>query len=283
MSVQNVRAASHDSVLGFLSDGDRPRTRIDPRLALIDRLFERLFRLMSHWGVAPEVMCARMNAAALRIVGVHEGPKPLLKARTYEEVHASAEILRLWFQDPDFVDPTGYPRKLSMAGRDPSFADIVRRATEGVDVRTALQELRAAGAVAVDEEGNVSVESRLLACDGAARRAEVGLYAAENLLASVERNVKHPDAKDALQCETVSLTFDRAQLPRVARQLRRQSIGMLEQTDDWLHEHSGRRSRGKGNTATVTVGLYITIRATDESQDSMRGAANGAIAGPQRV
>lgn len=250
--------------LGFSSDDEHARED-DPRWALIEKLFERLFRLISLWGIAPDVACSRLMAAAQRVRNSHYGAKENVTARTYEEVHASAEILRLWFQDPDFVEASGYPRRLNPSGDSPNFADIVKRATNGVDVHAALKELIAAGAVRVTEDGSIAVESRLVSCDGAARRAEVGLYAAENLLASVERNAAHPEARDALQCETVSLTFDRAQLPRIARHLRRHCIGMLEQTDDWLHEHSGGRSRGRDDTATVAVGLYITVRAPDQA------------------
>jgi len=253
-----------DSAIGFTSRGDHFNAA-SPRVALVDKLFERLLRLLSHWGIAPNVAYERLGVVAQRLGNLHPPSEGELKARTYEEVHASAEILRLWFQDPDFVEPAGYPRKLSLAGRSPNFTDIVRRATSAVDVPTALKELISAGAVTVVEDGSIAVESRLVACDGAARRAEVGLYAAENLLASVERNVEHPSAKDALQCETVSLTFDRAQLPRIARHLRRHCIGMLEQTDDWLHEHSAGGSRAKDGTATVAVGLYITVRAPEQA------------------
>jgi hypothetical protein len=253
-----------DSTIGFISGGDH-FNEANPRWALVEKLFERLLRLLSHWGVAPSVAYERLSIVAQRLGNLDTPSESELRARTYDEVHSSAEILRLWFQDPDFVEQDGYPRKLFISGRSPNFTDIVRLATSGMEVPTALKELMAAGAVKVGTDGSVAVESRLVACDGAARRAEVGLYAAENLLASVERNVEHPSAKDALQCETVSLTFDRAQLPRVARHLRRQCIGMLEQTDDWLHEHSGGRSRASNSTATVAVGLYITVRAPDQA------------------
>jgi Family of unknown function (DUF6502) len=171
-----------------------------------------------------------------------------------------AETLRLWFQDADFVDAIGQPRKLLVDGPHPNFTDLVARATRGIGVQAVLEELLATVAVTQDPSGEIAIASRLVACDGAWRRAEVGLYAADNLLASVERNVEEPTVKSALQCETVSLTFDRRQLPRIARHLRQQSIGFLEQADDWLHQHSATGPGLGGDAATVAVGLYITVR-----------------------
>jgi hypothetical protein len=232
----------------------------DPRLALTDSIFDRLFRLMARWGLSPEDVSSRALAAASRVESVDSIARGQSTARTYEEVHTVAEMLRVWFQDTDFVDAAGQPRRLFVGGPHPNLTDLVDRATRGIGVQAVLDELLATGAVTQESSGEIAIASRLVACDGAWRRAEVGLYAAENLLASVERNVEDPTAKTALQCETVSLTFDRRQLPRIARHLRQQSIGFLEQADDWLHQHSVKGPSRHGDAATVAVGLYITVR-----------------------
>jgi hypothetical protein len=236
----------------------------DPRLELTDSIFERLFRLMACWGLSPEDVSLRALAAASRVESIDSKARNQPIARTYQEVHAVAEILRLWFQDADFVDAIGEPRRLLVGGPHPNFTDLVDRTTRGIEVQAVLEELLATGAVTQESSGEIAIASRLVACDGAWRRAEVGLYAAENLLASVERNVEEPTSKDALQCETVSLTFDRRQLPRIARHLRQQSIGFLEQADDWLHQHSVKGPSREGDAATVAVGLYITVRDEPE-------------------
>ena len=240
------------------------REGLDPRLALIDSLLDKLFRLTNCWGLSPGKVAERVFAAANRASSEVSVGRAKESARSYAEVHAVGETLRVWFQDPDFMDESGNPRRLSMSGPHPNFTDLAERATRGISVQSVLEELIATGAVTRDSSGEIGVSSRLVACDGAWRRAEVGLYAADNLLASVERNIEDPRVKDALQCETVSLTFDRSQLPRIARHLRQQSMGFLEQTDDWLHQHSVRGSRRRDDAATVAVGLYITVRDSDQ-------------------
>jgi Family of unknown function (DUF6502) len=233
----------------------------DPRLALVDSLLRRLWRLAAHWGVTP----AQLNERLEKVTQQHTMRAQRLDnagqtARTYQEVHASAEILRIWCQEIDFVDSQGKPKKLKMLGPSPNFVELVARATRGVDPQTALQDLVAAGAVVCEKDGTLTAENRLVAHKVAWRLAEEGLYAADNLLASVERNVAFPHAKDSLQCEAVCLRFDEEELPRIRRYLRQQCLAALEQTDDWLHQHTAEPDDPPAKGRTVAVGLYITVR-----------------------
>jgi len=227
---------------------------------LVDSLLQRLLRLAAYWGVTPAQLNERLKKATQHTMPAHFLNSTDQIAKTYQEVHAGAEILRIWCQEIDFVDDRGKPRKLKMSGPSPNFAELVARATRGVDPRTARDDLVAAGAVVCEKDGTLVAANRLVAYEGAWRRAEEGLYAADNLLASVERNVTSPTVKDALQCEAVCLKFNEEELPRIGRYLRQQCLAALEQTDDWLHQHAAQPDDPPTKGRTVAVGLYITVR-----------------------
>ena len=230
----------------------------DQRWTLIDSVLRRLIFLVAHFGVSPQEFLDRVK----RIMAekrTEEATRKIVDSRTYSEAHAGAAIMRSWHRELAFLDPAGQPKPLSQTGEN-SFEDLVAITSPTVRPDVALADLLAAGAVEEARDGSLIARSFRVTQSDQQRRAEIALYAIDNLLTSVGQNVRMEPSLRTLQSEAVCFHFDRKQLPRLKRQLTEQCVAHMEQTDDWLNRHElPAKSRGR-DAATVIVGLYITVR-----------------------
>jgi hypothetical protein len=62
-------------------------------------------------------------------------------------------LLRVWSQDPDFVDQTGHPKRLILTGGAGSFRALLRRANCSLSGQRALAHLRSLGSVQPCDRG----------------------------------------------------------------------------------------------------------------------------------
>jgi len=237
-----------------------PGSNGDLRWTLVDSILRRLLLLIAHLGISPAEFGKRVSQMAREPGGSKVEPNLQSDTRTFAEVHSGPEIMRIWYRDLDFLDASGNPRQLAAEGRTPSFEQLVHRSAPGVRPSTALSDLVAAGAVEVTEEGLLAARSFSVVVSGAARRAEMALYSIDNLLTSVDGNVRLTPSAGTLQREAVCVRFDRKQLPRIQRHLTEQCLATLEQADDWLHEHRAAPAARARDAATVVVGMYLTTR-----------------------
>lgn len=232
----------------------------DPRWRLLDSIARRLLYLATRVGIAPTELGQRI--AALAASSINEAPLQRVESRTFEESHSGPEVMHVWFRDLDFVDANGQPRRLPLRGAFPSFEHLVERSAPRVRPDVALQELCAARAVEI--KGDLVIPLTVsVVVSGETRRAEMGLYAVDNLLQCVETNVQLAPTLGSFQREAVLFRFDRRHLPRVHRYLSQVCASGLEQADDWLHQNA-MEPGAVSEAATVVVGTYITVSAPDE-------------------
>jgi Family of unknown function (DUF6502) len=233
-----------------------PKPR-DLRWTLVDAILRRLTFLVTNLGISPQEFLDR----AKRIILEVHAPKAKTTGdpRTFTEVHSLPEIMRFWYRELEFLDAHGKPRPLPTEGPN-GFEELVKRSAPGVRPAAALADLIAAGAMERSADGTLVARSFRVIMPGSMRRAEIALYAVDNLLSSLSQNVRMDPSLRTLQTEAVSVQFDRKQLPRVSRQLTEQCAAHMEQTDDWLHHHELPAKSRVHDAATVVVGMYITIR-----------------------
>jgi len=247
----------------------RGKREVDIRWALVDSILRRLAFLVASFGISPQQLTDRMQ----RIIRDASDPKiqtdPPGNARTFTEVHSGPEIMRFWYRDIDFVDPSGDPKRIPVKGAGISFELLVQRSAPGVRPAAALADLLAARAVEQGDDGLLTARSFRVTIHGSHRRAEIALYAVDNLLASLDANVRDAPASQTLQSEAVCVRFDRKQLPRVRRQLSDLCAASMEEADDWLHQHRLPADAPVRDAATVVVGLYISTRVSDQLFDKI--------------
>ena len=157
------------------------RQRAEPAAAAISgellQLFTELSHVASERGITPKVLCNLLErsyaqAAAERSKLRNGRPnksriaaqtglrraliKRLLDANTMDLALADyspvARVVNGWLADSQFLDASGNPKPLRIAGRGSSFARLVKKYGGDIPPRAILDELRRVGTVADDEK-----------------------------------------------------------------------------------------------------------------------------------
>lgn len=159
-------------------------------------------------------------------------------------VSPGSRLLSGWHQDPDFLDDSRRPRPLSAAGRapdePPGFPELVRRHAPDLPVVAMLKELRAAGAVRVDDAGRVHALQRSYV-PRAADPNQLRLWGTvlHDVGTTLEHNVMRPDdAAPRFERAAVVAAVDVRHLPAFRAFLEREGQAFLERVDDWLTAHA---------------------------------------------
>jgi hypothetical protein len=183
--------------------------------------------------------------------------------RSYEQVHGGPAIMRAWFRELPYIDNAGRPVPLPRQGSGASFTELVRTSAPEIEPNRALMDLLASGAVRMLDSQLVEPVSNVVIAVGQQSRAEMGLYAVDNLLTTVSMNVDANPSTFWFQREATCLRFDRRQLSRVRTYLSDECGANINEADEWLNHYSIPDIGADNAIATVVVGTYITVRELD--------------------
>jgi hypothetical protein len=86
---------------------------------------------------------AQEFATVCRQLSTRRSVRPV--SRSFEIDHG--HIISHWYRDPDYLDSTGKPRKLALAGAQPSLTGLIARVFPGASPRGVLSSLIELGAV----------------------------------------------------------------------------------------------------------------------------------------
>jgi len=177
-----------------------------------------------------------------------------------ERVTELMNLLRVWSQEPDFVDQSGQPKRLSLEGAG-SFRALLRRAKCSLASRRTLEQLQALGSVQLCDRGRrvrllsnvliVVVGNRFVVApsiDSIRRFAETIEHNLCEGTRPGEGRIHRWAACDAL---------DPTQLGEVQRFVRSNGQTLLEALDEKLISSSTPRGRRRG--ISYGVGLYVFI------------------------
>jgi hypothetical protein len=232
----------------------------DPRLRLLDSILRRICLLVLNLGIPLSRVTARLEHISRDVEVAGRRQSSVRQGRSYDQVHGGPAILHGWFNMRPFIDESGHPRRLRITGNGSTFAALVRATAPEVSPDMALTDLISAGAVHVVTPGVVEPQSKVLIVRGQEARAELGLYAIDNLLSAVWSNIEASPASPSFQREASCLRFDPAQLPRIRTQMFQHCEAGVNQADDWLNQYSLKPGEQPNAAPTVVVGTYVAIR-----------------------
>ena len=120
------------------------------------------------------------------------------KAPVAVEENLATHVIGRWMAGPPYAKADGTPRRLPYESRRPavaSFARLVKDLSVDIPVRSVLDELLRAGAVALLPHGDVELqqEAHIPTADAAAKLTLLGTDPAE-VFCTIMHNIEHPDA-----------------------------------------------------------------------------------------
>jgi hypothetical protein len=103
----------------------------------------------------------------------------------------AARVVAGWVRDAAFQQADGAPRALRFDGEEPSFSALVRRYSGDMPPRAVLDELLRVGSVVRDDDGRLSLQSRVY-IPRASDAAKLGILATDvpYLIASIDHNLQ---------------------------------------------------------------------------------------------
>lgn len=186
--------------------------------------------------------------------------RDLLAAAQPVESSKTTDATRLlsgWHQDPDYLDANGQPAALALTGEAPSFQTLFDAYGGDTPEQTLIRELKNAGSVGEDENGNLIALRRYhmpAAMDeGNVRFFGTNLFDHAETLANNLADDGRPKRLEGFAAEA---SVDAAAADEFRRFIDARGQQFLEEIDDWLAEHSVDADDPKNPTIRLGLGVY---------------------------
>jgi len=168
-------------------------------------------------------------------------------------------VLAAWHLNPQFLDPSGKPALLPIAGEGASFATLVRTCGGDVPASTLLKELRSAGAVRQLPDGRLEVLLRSY-IPHAIDEQLIRLWG--TVLTDIATTYVHNLARTAktparFERQAVSDRVAASALPAFRKFLDQEGQAFLERLDAWLTAHEVKDQAGQPAPDMIRLGVGI--------------------------
>jgi Family of unknown function (DUF6502) len=173
-------------------------------------------------------------------------------------------VLRGWWNDPEFRDPSGRPAILPLRGRRTSFTSLVNRYAGDPRVRTLLQELLRVKAVRRLPDKRLEVLSPTFATarwDGSG--IEIVGERVRDLLTTLVHNLRHPSRPRYVRF-VVNAQVDPRFVPLLVRDLTEQAEVLADSFEDALNdpERLVRPARSAQDAHRLGVCIFVVEEPT---------------------
>ena len=195
----------------------------------------------------------------------------LLSGERLRTGHANraTRVLSGWYQDPEFADGSGEPRRLDISG-PASFASLVSRYSGDMPAGTVLDELKRVGAVVTDDDGRLRMVSRVyMPGSGDPQGLRILGSAGADLLGTLAHNLD-PDREGKPRLQRSVFTN---RLPPQAASVFKRVAGdqvqhLIENLDNWLSSYEVTESDRRSDLHRTGVGVYLFDDPADSAIDN---------------
>lgn len=171
-----------------------------------------------------------------------------------------SEILHRWHSESEFLDETGRPAVLAFGGEQNSFSSLVKKFGGDIPPGAMRTELKRVGAVIENDQGELSVLSRVVHPAGEHEKLVTALvHAVYPLAATIAHNVNSDKEGDGwTQINAFSQSIRRSDMPKLRRITHDRLSEMAESIDDLFmaYESLHENEASDEPTNVVAVGVY---------------------------
>jgi hypothetical protein len=220
------------------------------------RTLDQLIWLLLRAGITPDQLMEALSAS------LHKHRKTRGLTMPSPEVLEYNRVLTYWQHEPAYLDERGSPRSLSLTGRSPSFAALVRQAIPEAHASDVLAVLSRHGLVSTLRDGRVRMLSPVF-LPRRKQRAQVLAYALSGLEGFIDNCYCNFTSKvpqkllGQLQRTVVAERFDMTRLAEYDAFLRESAKAFLVKHDAWLKRREIKHpTRKRGRIGYVGVGIF---------------------------
>jgi len=241
--------------LGFMKRTAR-RTSPVPNELVFD-VVRPLVRILIACGISERRIRSATERACREYV---QDPAPAVQ-RARVPFLELADVVMVWATDPDFIDETGSPMKLRVAGGRHSFERLLKKVGISIPPASALEHLEALGTVQRCDRGRRVrfVSNVLLAVSGNQFVATPLLDSVRRFLETIEHNLyeKRSAGFGLMQRWAVCSSLDPEQFSEAQRFVRLSGQSFLNAADEKL---GSCKTKGSQNTGRpYGIGIYAFL------------------------
>jgi hypothetical protein len=219
----------------------------------LNRLMEKFARLLVLNGYSPRFLARNFSAVCATLDEPRHPREPRRPAFTIELGH----ILSYWYTDPLCVDARGQPRPLPAKGPGLSVADLVRRASPGLDPAVAIatlvqhKALKRRGRLYAPTKWRVVFDPR----DAAAPAR--GFLPLEGLLDTLHRNwASGRRTAETLEATAINPAYPTKRLRALKKDLKDRGLTFLTEVDSTMRRGE---ARGTEREPRSRVGVSVFV------------------------
>jgi hypothetical protein len=222
----------------------------------------------------------RKEIRAIRDSSLEFGPASIADM---ERVNPGTVVLHAWYSDPDFIGPRGEPLALAVSGEKASFGALCRRYAGDIPSGAMLAELKRAGSVRENSNGQVIPVSRYYTpsqFDG--RFVGSMAFSLSNLARTLATNATYSSRGDAKGLQESGLMERYVWTTRLSKKDAREfkllaekkSADLLAELDAWIGERENgpkeddsmatpEQQSKRGGQDLVGLGVYLFEKDAD--------------------
>ncbi len=251
-----MKFASKKAVPKLRSKRPKNSIEIHPESISARQVVSELNALFEQIGINPKI--DTRNNLRLRGVSVNDPEK------AYANALAISDLLTLWHQHPNFIDPSGRPVPLRVKTGKKSFQSLAAQAAPATSATKLLLELKRLRLVSIDPEGKIHVRTRSLhVYTDQQLRALHTLSALRGFMHTLRHNLRSRPSNSDQMFHRVAWNgnFNASQIPRLKIWVRRYGQSLLESADSWMlrRSQSSADLRRRRNAAEVSIGVYLSV------------------------
>lgn len=170
-------------------------------------------------------------------------------------------VLRGWYSDPQFLSSSGAPRSLSIGGRSPNLAELVRRYAGDLPVRAVILQMERIGLVARTKTGRFRpAGSSFIPPNVNGQLFASGATSIHNLISTIAHNASPvTQATPRFERYAWSNYLPQSMSEEFHKIVAEKGQVLLESCDDWLksNERASKLSDIKSSGSEIGVGVYF--------------------------
>ena len=180
-------------------------------------------------------------------------------ADTRERYNRAARVLTGWIRDPRFTGENGEPQSLVLESGERDFTELVKRYSGDVPPRAILDELARVGAVTIDDDGTISLETRgYIPKSGEIDKLEILGSDVADLIKTIDHNLTVPSEQAFFQRKVAYDNLPVQGTEQLQVLAANKSQELLESLDGWMaarDRDATPSASGKGRKRAI-LGIY---------------------------
>lgn len=251
-----------------------PLDTSSPLVQSLSSLLQSLSAILKHSGIDKNSLI-ELLAHCYEEAEVPATPQQYEPSSDLAAKHFLGEMLRVWWSDPAYLDDMAEPITLPKTGPRPSLQDLheqsrktYSRPVDLVTLDESITYLILARSIKQQDGQCIPLSRYFMMTSSELSNSNALIQYAASCLRTAAHNAFAKPGEGHFQREAYSSRLPIEKLPYIRSLLDDQGMTFLEQIDSVMEDSAPTQAGTSGTTASVTVGIYLSVEDNEPSENS---------------